>query len=348
MPEKSIPNQPSQSMTSIDFGEDGARKNSNKPLPRARIQMERYIPTIIIIWAYSFLIPAVGVYYYFNLLIIPNITQFLHISVVFGDWTLLLLATLTPLVILGAFFIRLLLVVLFSRWMMKFCNWRSPHTELVSAQGIGIKEARAINYYHLRGVILRLLKWEVSKSVYPWMVPWAFNFVGANKIGKGTVLEDQFFTQEFLETGENVYIGQGSIVSSHAVEGKYGAITLKTVKCGKNAVIGPFNILPPGSELEPYTEFMPMSAIVKFRRVKGFSKYFGLPVGKISYKRYIRMLKIPEQQQELIMNNKILKKQHKEREQKRLLERERKSEQELKQKLQGKQQQEQFIQGDDK
>ncbi|MHA1672840.1 MAG: hypothetical protein ACTSYI_04375 [Promethearchaeota archaeon] len=346
MPDESVPNQPSkadlpdlpnlpnqsshsnQSMTSIDFGEDDGRKNSTKSLPRARIQMERYIPTIIIIWAYSFLIPAAGVFYYFDLLIIPNISQFLQISVVFGDWVLLLLAALTPLVILGAFFLRLLLVVLFSRWLMKFCNWRSPHTELVSAQGIGRKEARAINYYHLRGVILRILKWEVSKSVYPWMVPWAFNFVGANKIGKGTVLEDQFFTQEFLETGENVYIGQGSNVSSHVVEGKYGAITLKTIRCGENTVIGPFNIIPPGSELEPHAEFLPMSALVKFRKVKGFSKYFGLPVGKISYKRYIRMLKIPEQHHPLIMSNKILKKQYKERKQKGV--------------------QEQFIQGDEK
>ncbi|MHA1612095.1 MAG: hypothetical protein ACTSVZ_11680 [Promethearchaeota archaeon] len=314
MPKESIPH---HSIQFKDSSEKKGDKEDNIPvksIPKARIQMERYIPTIIFIWAYSFLIPAMGVFYYFDLLIIPNISQFLRISVVFRDWSLLILAALTPLVILGAFFLRLLLVVLFSRWLMKFCNWRSPHTELVSAKGIGKKEAREINYYHLRGVILRLLKWEVSKSVYPWLVPWAFNFVGANKIGKGTVLEDQFYTQEFLETGKNVYIGYGSNVSSHTVEGKYGAITLKTVKCGENAVIGPFNILPPGSELEPYAEFMPMSAIVKFRRVKGFSKYFGLPVGKISYKRYIRMLKIPEQKQELIMNNKILKKQYRERE----------------------------------
>ncbi|MHA1887518.1 MAG: hypothetical protein ACTSX0_05805 [Promethearchaeota archaeon] len=205
-----------------------------------------------------------------------------------------------------------MILILFSRWVIRFCNWRSPQTELVAAAGVNRAEVRALNYYHLRGLILRILKWEVSKSIYPWLVPWAFAFVGANKIGKNSVLEDQFYTQEFLEMGENAYIGQGAIVSSHLVEGKYGAITLKKVKIGDHAVVGAFNAIPPGTELDPYTEFLPMSGVVKFRRVKGFGKYFGLPVGKISLKRYIRMLEIPDELEPLVLQNKQRKKRYKE------------------------------------
>lgn len=281
--------------------------------PKVRIQFERYVPVILLLWGYSWLIPSIGLYYYFKLAILPNLTNLLQFASVMNDPGLLGLWVVTPLIIILFFFIRLILVILFSRWMIKFCNWRSPQKELVAAKGINREEVRAINYYHLRGLILRLLKWEVSKSVFPWLVPWAFTFVGANKIGKGAVIEDQFYTQEFLEMGEGAYIGQGTIASSHLVEGKYGAITLKKVKIGDHAVVGAFNAISPGTELEPYTEFLPMSGVEKFRKVKGFSKYFGLPVGKISFKRYMKMLEIPAEFAPLILRNKELKKIYKEK-----------------------------------
>lgn len=294
-----------------DDNEQGSEEKASGGIPTARIQYERYGPMIIFIWAYSWLIPIIGVYYYFKFLIIPNLDGLTSWYLLSQDPKFVMLAVFTPLILLIVYLIRLFLVILFSRWLITFCFWRSPQKELVAAKGIGREEAKAINYYHLRGVILRILKWEVSKSLFPWLVPWAFTFVGANKIGKGTVLEDQFYTQEFLETGENVYIGQGSIVSSHLVEGKYGAITLKKVKFDDGVVIGPFSAIPPGSEMEPRTEFLPMSGIIKFRKVRGFSKYFGLPVGRLSYKRYMKMLEIPDKHVELIKKNKILKKEFK-------------------------------------
>ncbi|WP_457558411.1 hypothetical protein [Candidatus Harpocratesius sp.] len=286
-------------------------EHNSQQIPRARIQYERYFPTIIFIWAYSWLIPSIGLFFYFKNIIIPNLPLLLNLSLIFEDITLLIIWLITPLLIMIFFFLRLLFVILFSRWLLKFCNWRSPQKELVAAKGIGKKEARAINYYHFRGLILRILKWEISKSAYPWLMPWAFNFVGTNRIGKKCVIEDQFYTQEFLEMGDYAYIAQGAIVSSHLVEGKYGAITLKKVKIDEHAVVGAFNAIPPGTELEPYTEFLPMSGVVKFRKVRGFSKYFGLPVGKISLKRYIKMFQIPEEIKMLVFRNKEMKKRYK-------------------------------------
>ncbi|MHA1775498.1 MAG: hypothetical protein DRO88_10310 [Promethearchaeia archaeon] len=281
-------------------------------VPKVRIQYERYVPIILFIWGYSWFFPSIGLYYYVKFSVYPNLPSLLQFSLVIIDLRLIAIWIFTPIIIILFFFIRLMILILFSRWVIRFCNWRSPQTELVAAAGVNRAEVRALNYYHLRGLILRILKWEVSKSIYPWLVPWAFAFVGANKIGKNSVLEDQFYTQEFLEMGENAYIGQGAIVSSHLVEGKYGAITLKKVKIGDHAVVGAFNAIPPGTELDPYTEFLPMSGVVKFRRVKGFGKYFGLPVGKISLKRYIRMLEIPDELEPLVLQNKQRKKRYKE------------------------------------
>jgi len=175
---------------------------------------------------------------------------------------------------------------------------------MIAAKGVGKKEARAVDYYHLRGMVLRVLKWEITKSPFPWLAPWAFTFVGANKFGKGTILEDHYYCPEYLETGKNVYIGQGAIVSSHLVEGKYGAITLKRVHMEEHTVINAFNPISPGTYFGPYTEFLPMSGVTKFQKVKGFAKYFGLPVSRISTKRYLKLLDIPEVLHPLVYANK--------------------------------------------
>ncbi|UYP45919.1 hypothetical protein NEF87_002204 [Candidatus Lokiarchaeum ossiferum] len=284
--------------------------NSNSSqgfIPRARLELDKYFIVIVLIWGYSWLIPVAILYQYYNLLIQPDLHIYASVIQIFSSEKYILVFFLSPVVLIGLYLFRLFFVILFSKIAIWLCNLRSPMKELIASKGIGKEEARDINIYHLRGMILRILKWEISKSPFPWLVPAAFNFVNVSEIGKGTTLEDQFYTQEFLETGENAYIGQGSIVSSHLVEGKYGAITLKKVRIGQNAVLGPFNPISPGALIGDYAEFLPMSGVAKFQKVRGFSKYYGLPVARISTKRYIKMCQIPPELEFRVRDTKLLK-----------------------------------------
>ncbi len=283
-------------------------KDSHGFVPRAKLELDKYFVVIVVIWGYSWLIPGILLYYYYKLLIFPDLAIYVQITPIFSHWKYFVIFIGSPLIIILLYMLRLFLVVLLSKMSIWICNQRSPMKELIAAKGIGKQEARDVNYYHLRGMILRILKWETSKSLFPWIVPWAFNFVGINKIGKGTTLEDQFYAQEYLETGENAYIGQGSIISSHLVEGKYGAITLKKVYIGKHTTIGPFNPIPPGASVGDYAEFLPMSGVAKFQKIRGYAKYFGLPVSRISTKRYFKLLQIPKDLEENIYKTKKLKK----------------------------------------
>jgi hypothetical protein len=275
-----------------------------KYIPRAKFEMGKYMLAVIIIWGYSWVIPGILSYYSYMQWIDPNIKNLASITPIFQSLDLFLIVVLSPGVLILLFLLRLFFVVLLSKIGIRWCNWRSPRQEMIGAKGVGKKEARAVNYYHLRGIILRVLKWEITKSPFPWLAPWAFNFVGANKLGRGTILEDHFYCPEYLETGKNVYIGQGAIVSSHLVEGKYGAITLKRVHMEEHTVINAFNPISPGTYFGPYTEFLPMSGVTKFQKVKGFAKYFGLPVSRISTKRYLKLLDIPEVLHPLVYANK--------------------------------------------
>jgi len=272
--------------------------------PSAKLEIQKYILAILFVWGYSWIPSIVLGYYYYKFCIIPINYIFLDFFLIFTNWKYITISILTPLVAILLYIFRLFFLVILSKIGIESINLFSPMKELVAAKGIGKQEARAVNAYHLRGVILRVLIWSIGKSPFPWLINWALNFVGVSKIGKGTTMEDQIYCREFLETGKNAYIGQGSIVSSHLVEGKYGAITLKKVHIGDNSVVNAHNPISPGVYLEPYTEFLPMSGVTKFQKVRGFSKYFGLPVARLSTKRYLRIMHIPEDKKQFVYETK--------------------------------------------
>ncbi|MHA1819059.1 MAG: hypothetical protein ACTSU2_14315 [Promethearchaeota archaeon] len=203
---------------------------------------------------------------------------------------------LTPIVFIFIYLLDLYnsaLTVRFIYWLLNKIRHRK---ELINAPPRG-ETADDVNIYHTRGFLLRIIKWKFSKSPFPWLTTWMFNFIKANKIGKNAVFEEHIICQEFLEMGDNTYIGQNSIVSSHLVEGQYGAITLKKVKIGNNCVIGAVNLVPPGTTMEDNSQLLPYSATLKFQKLKANGNYWGLPMSKLSRRRYYKMLKLPEELQ---------------------------------------------------
>ncbi|QEE14529.1 hypothetical protein DSAG12_00342 [Promethearchaeum syntrophicum] len=276
--------------------------------PSAKIEMEKYIFVILFVWGYSWVPSIIMGYYYYKICIFPLQHIFLDFFLIFTSWKYVLISVLTPLFAIFLYVFRIFSLAILGKISISLINLISPKKELVSAKGIGKEEARVVNAYHLRGVILRIVVWSIVKSAFPWLMNWALNFVGDCKIGKGTTMEDHVFCKEYIETGKNVYIGQASGVTSHTVEGKYGAITLKKVYLGDNSVVGAHNAIAPGTYMEPYTEFLPMSGVIKFSKIKGFAKYFGLPISRLSTKRYLKMIQIPDDKKDLVYETKNKKK----------------------------------------
>jgi len=282
-------------------------KDSRKP-PSAKIEIDKYILAILFIWGYSWIPSLILGHLFYKFYIFPIRHIYQDFFLIFSQWQYFLISLLTPLVAIFLYIFRLFFLVFLCKIGIAIINSISPMKELVAAKGIGKEEARAVNAYHFRGVILRVLVWSIAKSPFPWLMNWAFNFVGVSKIAKGTTMEDHIYCKEFLETGNDVYIGQGSGVTSHVVEGKYGAITLKKIYIGSNSVINAHNAISPGTYLEPYTEFLPMSGVTKFHKISGFAKYFGLPIGRLSTKRYLKIMQIPEEKKDFVYETKNKKK----------------------------------------
>ncbi|TFH27639.1 MAG: hypothetical protein E4G98_05980 [Promethearchaeota archaeon] len=198
-----------------------------------------------------------------------------------------------PAALLGIYLIDLFMSALVGKIIYAIMNRVHPRKELLKALPEG-DTADDVDIYHYRNFVLRLVKWKFTKGAFPYLTTWIFNFIGASKIGKNCVIEECIFPMEYLEMGDNSYIGTGTISSSHLVEGKYASLTIKAIKLGQNAVCGAHSILAPGFEMGKGSQLLPQSGVPKFTKIKSGVNYWGIPAGRLSRKRYYDFIKVPK------------------------------------------------------
>jgi serine acetyltransferase len=161
-------------------------------------------------------------------------------------------------------------------------------------------------------------KYAFTKGMFPWMANWFYNFVGSNKIGKGTTIEEEIVGDKYIDIGDNCYIGVNSALSSHVVEGIFGRIPYFEIKIRDNVTCAGFNIVGPGCDMGDNSYLLPMAATNKYNTTKGSHYYFGLPLRKIFTKKIMNYLKLSpedlERDKELRMKQQEKKNKKKSRE----------------------------------
>ncbi len=211
----------------------------------------------------------------------------------FTSYNLIIFLT-CPLVLITLYLFKLFCSATTAKLYYWIFNKIRPRKEMINALPRG-DTAKDVEIYWTRNFFLRLIKWEFTKCPFPWLVNWMFNYVGSTKIGKGTVIDKPgYICQEFLELGENCYTGPMSGQSSHVNEGIFGGFTLKKIKLGNNSVLCTRCMLAPGVEIGENTQILTMSGVTKFTKLKSNSSYLGLPVGRISEKRFQKYIKLPD------------------------------------------------------
>ncbi len=200
-----------------------------------------------------------------------------------------------PLVFLLLYLFRLYCAAYVMRFIYRTLSKMQKPSELFNAPPRG--ETRdAVNIYHTRNFLLRTIKYTFQKSLFPWLATWMFNYVGANKIGKNVVIEGPgYLTTEFLECGDNVYIGQFSVTTSHLVESIYGQLSVRKIKLANNTCIGTHVLIPPGTELGEGGEVVAHSGVLKYQKLKANTYFWGLPIRKISPTRFNKLIQLPKE-----------------------------------------------------
>lgn len=256
------------------------------------LQLHIWLPIFYFIYFFSWLVPGIVFMLYIMPFYLPfflNVPDFLSL---FTNLPSLVASLILPIIIIGCYLIHLFIIALITRWFWSYSEKKSPSKSGIIPRNI---PSKTLNYYHFRSFIIKYPKNVFSRGPFPWLLKWMYNFVGTNKIGKGSVVEEQVAGDRFVEIGENSYIGTNPGISSHAVDGIFGNIAFAKVKIGDNVTAAGFNCFGPGMDSGNNSWWLPMTGATKYNILKGNNFYFGTPLRKIFKRKVIEYLQITEE-----------------------------------------------------
>lgn len=254
------------------------------------VQFHLYIIIFSIIYYISWIIPGfVFLLYFFFPFRIYFLENLSFISI-FTDFKSLISLLFMPLVIIMCYLLHLFLIGLITRLLWRITERTSPSKSGIIPRNV---KSRTANYYHIRSFMIKYGKNTFNKGIFPWLSNWFFNFVGSNKIGKGTTFEESVGMDKFIEIGDNCYIGVNSTLASHLIQGIFGNISYFKIKVGNNVTSAALGNVGPGSEIFEDSYLLPLASTPKHSVLKGNKNfYFGMPMRRIFRRKIMEYLKV--------------------------------------------------------
>jgi hypothetical protein len=275
------------------------------------LQLHIWLPAFYFIYFFSWFFPGIIFMLYIMLFYLPFFLEVPDFISLFTNLPSLIASLTIPIIIVICYFIHLFIIAVITRWFWSYSEKKSPSKSGIIPRNI---PSKTLNYYHFRSFIIKYPKNVFSRGPFPWLLKWMYNFVGTNKIGKGTSMEEQLAGDRFVEIGEDTYLGTFPSISSHAVEGVFGNISFAKIKIGNNVTAAGFNCFGPGTVIGDNSWWLPMTGATKYNTLKGNSYYFGTPLRKIFTKKVMNYLQITEadlKRSEELKREKELKRQSK-------------------------------------
>lgn len=272
------------------------------------LQFHWYLLGFFSIFLGSFLLPGVILMVYILFFFLPNFLETHSFIALFTELNPLLALISMPFVLLGCYILHLIFVGILTRFFWRYTEKKSPTKDGIIPRNI---PSKALNFYHIRAFMIKYGKNAFVKGSFPWLANWFFNFVGANKIGKGTTIEEQVCADKYIRVGENCYIGPNCVLTSHLVEGIFGNTIYFELKVGDNVTMAGFNCFASGCDIKSDSYLLPTACGGKHYNIKGNGFYFGAPVRKIFKKKVMDYLGITEEdlnRAEALKNKRELKK----------------------------------------
>ncbi len=234
-----------------------------------------YIGIFAIVYFCSYAFVFYGLYLYFTKIFFPFVLHSPSYSTLIFTNTSIIILVFTPIIILGFYILNILFMVLITKALYNILS-----KMIKPKEGIFHWSKKTIDYdfYFLRSFLLRYAKWKIQRSPYPWLIKPVFNFIGSCSIGKGTVIEDPYLSKEFINIGENTYIGK--ILLTNQLWDT--ALTIKGVKVGENVVINDGCCIAPGNNIEKNVTILPLSITSKYDCLENGGIYYNAPIKLIN------------------------------------------------------------------
>jgi len=251
-----------------------------------------YLIILFAIYLASLVIPAIIFMTYLVLFFLPAFLETTNFIALFTEFKPLLALISMPFVLICCYLLRLFFIGLTTRGFWSLSEKRSPSKEGIIPRNF---PSKTLNYYQMRGFMIKYGKNAFMKGLFPWLSNWFFNFIGASKIGKGTTLEESVCNDKFINVGENCYIGVNTTLASHLLEGIFGNISYFEIKFGNNVTAAALCNIGPGSEVFDDTYLLPLASTPKHSVLnKSLKKsfYFGIPMRRIFRKKIMEYLSV--------------------------------------------------------
>jgi len=230
----------------------------------SRVSIKILIIYIPIFW-FSGLLVGIYLYEYFKNL--PSITE---------DWMVYLFPILfLPIAIFSMLFIFILGCIFFSKLFLILINLiHKPKEGIFLAQ----KGDRDFEFWCMRTELKKLVMWLVRNCPLPWIDTLAFRWFGV-KMDFSSHLQDSWCDMEFIKFGRKVLVGQGAVVMSSMVVGKY--LIIKEIIFSDYSLIGGMSCVSPGTITGRDSLLGGVSATVFGQFLEPEWIYFGIPCIKL-------------------------------------------------------------------
>jgi len=151
---------------------------------------------------------------------------------------------------------------------------------------------RDYEFWRLRVELKKLVFWFMNNGPLTWIVMWGFRWMGI-KVDFSSHAQDSWLDERFIEFGRNVTVGQGAVVMSSQIVGKY--LIIKKIFLGDHTVVGGLSLISPGTIMGKESVIGAFSATIPNQKIDPGWIYLGP-----QYARKLKPNKYAEQRRDVI------------------------------------------------
>jgi len=188
---------------------------------------------------------------------------------------LILIMLLFPLIFGLLYIVFISETVIFSKLFLVLINLIHKPKEGIFLTERGNKD---YEFWRLRIELKKIVVWLTNNFPLPWIDTLAFRWFGV-KIDFTSHLQDAWVDVEFIDFGRKVMIGQGAVVMSSMIVGKY--LIIKKIIFDDYVVVGGQATIAPGTIIEKDTVVGALSTTKFLQYLEEKWIYFGIPAIKL-------------------------------------------------------------------
>ena len=156
---------------------------------------------------------------------------------------------------------------------------------------------RDYEFWRLRVELKKLVFWFMNNGPLTWIVMWGFRWMGI-KVDFSSHAQDSWLDERFIEFGRNVTVGQGAVVMSSQIVGKY--LIIKKIFLGDHTVVGGLSLISPGTIMGKESVIGAFSATIPNQKIDPGWIYLGPHAA-----RKLKPNKFAEQRRDLIYEKNV-------------------------------------------